>query len=194
MPAAEHPSSEHPSLKAQLGLEPSVHLARWVLTSFLATFICARCLVLLIMSRRVPDLFVYVGGTHVHHLNFGIFLLAGVGALLIFRPPSPERLLSVAVLYGVGLALTFDEFGMWLHLGGGYWQRASLDAVAIIAGLLALVCVAPRLSQFRPGHWWTLAGLAVGVAVFVILLMNVIGHVGHKVGPALKALERMGPS
>jgi hypothetical protein len=27
------------------------------------------------------------------------------------------------------MALTFDEFGMWLHLGGSYWQRASFDAV-----------------------------------------------------------------
>jgi len=187
------PGSEYPSPKVQVGPGPYVHLARWVLTSFLATFICARCLVLLIMSQRVPDLFVHVGGTHVHHLNFGIFLLAGVGALLIFRPPSPGRLLPLAVLYGVGLALTFDEFGMWLHLGGDYWQRASLDAVAIIACLLALVCVAPRLSQFRPGHWWTLGSLAAGVAVFVILLVSALGHVGHKVGPALKALEQMGP-
>ncbi len=75
----------------------------------------------------------------------------------------------------------------------GYWQRASLDAIAIIAGLLALICVAPRLSQFRPGHWGTLVCLTVGVVVFVILLVDVVGHVGHKVGPALKALERMGP-
>jgi len=185
--------SERPSLQDQFGPDPYVHLARWVLTSFLATFICARCLVLLIMSRRVPDLYVYVGGTHVHHLNFGIFLLAGVGALLLFRQPPPERLVPIAVLYGVGLGLTFDEFGMWLHLGGDYWQRASLDAVAIIAGLLALICVAPRLSQSRPGHWWTLVGLLVGVVVFVILLVDVVSHVGHKVGPALKALEQMGP-
>jgi len=38
-----------------------------------------------------------------------------------------------ALVYGVGLALTFDEFGMWVHLGGPYWQRASFDAVVLIA-------------------------------------------------------------
>ena len=37
-------------------------------------------------------------------------------------------------MYGVGLALTFDEFGLWFHLGGSYWQRASFDAVVVIGG------------------------------------------------------------
>ncbi len=63
--------------------------------------------------------------------------------------------LSVAaVVYGVGLALTFDEFGMWLHLGGGYWQRASFDGVSVVATLLGLVAYAPAIQQFRPAHWW----------------------------------------
>jgi hypothetical protein len=34
------------------------------------------------------------------------------------------------------MALTFDEFGMWLHLGGSYWQRASIDASIVVAALL----------------------------------------------------------
>jgi hypothetical protein len=33
------------------------------------------------------------------------------------------------------MALTFDEFGMWLHLGGSYWQRASFDAVIVLLGV-----------------------------------------------------------
>jgi len=33
------------------------------------------------------------------------------------------------LLYGLAMGLTFDEFGMWLNLGGSYWQRASFDAV-----------------------------------------------------------------
>ena len=43
-----------------------VHLARRVLLAFILTFIAARVLVFLILSRRVPDLFLHVGGTHVH--------------------------------------------------------------------------------------------------------------------------------
>jgi hypothetical protein len=50
--------------------------ARIVLFSFLLTFVAARILAYCIMARDIPDLFVHVGGTHVHHLNYGIFLLS----------------------------------------------------------------------------------------------------------------------
>ena len=131
---------------------PATHrrrLARTALAAFVFTFVLARVLVLLIMSRRIPDLYLYAGGTHVHHLNYGIFLLSVVGALLLFAAPRGRALTWLAAAYGVGLALTFDEFGMWLHLGGPYWQRASFDAVVIVAAVLALVAVAPPLRDFR---------------------------------------------
>jgi hypothetical protein len=101
--------------------ETKQRLARYVPVAFLATFIAARVVVFLIMSRTIPDLFLHVGGTHVHHLNYRIFLLAGVGAYLVFQHPAGRRLGVAAVVYGIGLTLTFDQFGMWLHLGGGYW-------------------------------------------------------------------------
>lgn len=111
------------SANAGLGSDHRTRVARLLLATFLLTFLCSRILVLLIMTRRAPDLYLYAGQTHVHHLNYGIFLLSGVGAYLLFFP-RPRQRAWVVVLYGVGLALTFDEFGMWLHLGGGYWQRA----------------------------------------------------------------------
>jgi hypothetical protein len=134
-------------------LPPSVSLARWTLSSFLITFVATRCLVLLMAARRIPVVFLHIEGTHVHHLNYGIFLLAGVGAYLLFCRPRGHVLTAVAMFYGVALALTFDEFGMWLHLDGDYWQRASYDAVAVIAALLGLIVVMPRLRQFRLRHW-----------------------------------------
>jgi hypothetical protein len=117
--------------------------ARLVFFTFLLTFIASRILVFLIMSRRVPDLYLHVGGTHVHHLNYGIFLLGGVGAYLLFAQPTGNRLGATAIAYGIGLGLTFDEFGMWIHLGGSYWQRASFDAVAVVIGILGFYCVFP---------------------------------------------------
>jgi hypothetical protein len=42
---------------------------RRILTAFLFTFGAARLLALLIMARESPDLFLYLGSTHVHHLN-----------------------------------------------------------------------------------------------------------------------------
>ena len=143
-----------------------------MLVAFLFTFMAARVLVFLIVSRRIPDVYLNLGGTHVHHLNYGIFLLSGVGAYLLLGYPGLRALRWSAVLYGIGLALTFDEFGLWLHLGGSYWQRASFDAVVVIAGLLGLAAVAPALRRFRPHHWATAAMLAGAVTVFAVLLVD----------------------
>jgi hypothetical protein len=68
------------------------HLARLVFFVFLLTFMIARISVFLIMSRRMPDLYLCVGGTHIHHLNYGIFLLAGLSASHLFRKPTGRGL------------------------------------------------------------------------------------------------------
>ena len=122
---------------------PTRHLARFTFVAFLLTFIAARTLVILIMTRRVPDLFLHLGGTHVHHLNYGIFLLATVAGVLLFAPLNAAQRSFCALVYGVGMALTFDEFGMWLHLGGSYWQRASFDAVVVVLSVFGLLAFAP---------------------------------------------------
>jgi hypothetical protein len=146
--------------------------ARSVLFSFLLTFIAARVIVFLIISRRIPDLYLHLGGTHIHHLNYGIFLLSGAGAYLLLSRPTPAGLQRAATAYGIGLALTFDEFGIWLHLGGSYWQRASFDAVVVVAALLGLILVAPHVRKFRPRHWITATVLAVALVVFGALLVE----------------------
>jgi hypothetical protein len=147
-------------------------VARIILVAFVTTFMAARVLVLLIVSRRIPDLFLHVGGTHIHHLNYGIFLLSGVGAYLLLLRPEGRRLLVAATVYGVGLALTFDEFGMWVHLGGSYWQRASFDAVVVVGALLALIVVAPGWRRFRPQHWFTAVALALATLIFGMMLLD----------------------
>jgi hypothetical protein len=72
----------------------------------------------------------------------------------------------------LALALTFDEFGMWLHLGGDYWQRASFDAVVAIAAMFGLVAAAPSISAFRPRQWAVTAALALGIVVFGYVLVD----------------------
>src|ERR1700733_413614 len=164
------------------------HLARIVFVTFLLTFIASRVLVILIMGRMMPDLFLHLGGTHVHHLNYGIFLLSGVGAYLLFRRPSGHHLTAAAMVYGVGLALTFDEFGMWLHLGGSYWQRASYDAVVVIAAMLGLIAYAPSLKHYRPRHLvWTIVLLAA-VAIFAVMLVKSV----KRFTPELEKMEANG--
>lgn len=147
-------------------------IALWILASFLLTFIAARVIVYLIMSRTIPDLYLYVGGTHIHHLNYGIFLLSAVGAFLLLANPTRRAHFVATVVYGVGLALTFDEFGMWLHLGGDYWQRASYDAVVVITAILAVIALAPSLRSFRRREWITLAVLLVALVVFGLVIAH----------------------
>ena len=84
---------------------------------------------------------VEVGGTHIHHLVWGICTVLITGWVSIaFDPGSPGKEI-VAILFGFGTGLTLDEFALWLELKDVYWSqdgRKSIDAVvvaAIIAGL-----------------------------------------------------------
>jgi hypothetical protein len=85
-----------------------------------------------------------VGGTHIHHLVWGILLLLIMGWISIaFQPESPW-LEIVAVLFGVGTGLTLDEFALWLNLKDVYWSqkgRRSIDAVIIAATVTGMVLV-----------------------------------------------------
>ena len=80
-------------------------------------------------------------GTHVHHLVWGILALMVFGYVgLAFEPASPWREI-VAILFGIGMGLTMDEFALWLNLEDVYWQekgRQSIDAVIVTSGLLAI--------------------------------------------------------
>lgn len=116
--------------------------------AFLIAFAGVRLLVHLIVQNRGPFGWVMVKGHHIHHLVWGILmlLLVGYGWLLdVGRSHSPmsiffSRLMSVS--YGVGAALTLDEFALWLNLEpDAYWSREgrlSVDAVILFGGILAV--------------------------------------------------------
>lgn len=168
--------------------------ARWVFFAFLLTFVVARVLVILIMTRRMPNLFFHAKGTHVHHLNYGIFVLSAVGALLIFVQAPSERLRRIcALLYGFAMALTFDEFGMWLHLGGSYWQRGSFDAVVVILSVFGWIAFLPKLGKMR-AHHWTVGAVAIAVtAAFYLLLFASARQIGDRYGSWLQEIEASAP-
>ena len=119
----------------------------WV--SFFATFLSVRLLVYFVERGQGPFNWVMMGGRHIHHLVWGILilLLVGYGWLLdLGRAHSPlsillSRIMSIA--YGVGAALTLDEFALWLNLDpDAYWVktggRASIDAVVLFGSLLMI--------------------------------------------------------
>lgn len=171
----------------------TTHLARLVLVAFLLTFMCARMVVFLIMSRSIPDLYLHIMGTHVHHLNYGILLLSAIGGYLVFRRPTGRALGAAALLYGIAMGLTFDEFGMWIHLGGSYWQRASWDAITVVGAVFALIAFAPSLKRFRPYHWYTAIVLTLVLIVFVALFVRSFRYAGKKLQPKLQTIESTAP-
>ena len=125
--------------------------------SFVGAFVIARLLAHSIRGGESWFFNVRIGDTHVHHLVWGILLLLFVGyAWLLENPgyPHPRRASrALAILYGVGAALTLDEFALWLNLRDVYWERegrVSLDAIALFGGL--------ALAGFWGGPFFRLVG------------------------------------
>jgi hypothetical protein len=116
--------------------------------SFLLTFAGVRILVHRIVHHEGHFQWVVVHGHHIHHLVWGILilLLVGYGWLLdLGRSHTPlsiffSRLMSVG--FGVGAALTLDEFSIWLDLEpDSYWSsagRLNIDAIIFFGALLAV--------------------------------------------------------
>lgn len=127
--------------------------------SFFVTFLGVRAIVLLILYHRGPFGWVELGGLHVHHLVWGIFLLLVSGFALVAEfgeEATPMSLFVgrlIAILYGMGAALTLDEFEFWLNIGDSPWtfhSRVSLDAVTIFGMLLAVGAWGAPLWTRRP--------------------------------------------
>lgn len=111
--------------------------------AFLVTFGVVRVITLTIRAGVGPFHNVTSGGLHIHHLVWGILILLAVGYVwLIERAMGSSWIANAtAVAYGVGAALTLDEFALWLNLRDVYWEeagRVSVDAVIIFASLLSV--------------------------------------------------------
>ena len=134
---------------------------------------------------------VEVGGTHIHHLVWGILLLLIAGYLgVVIAPPSPWHEIFT-VLFGVGTGLTLDEFALWLNLEDVYWSqqgRRSIDAVIVAATFTGMVLVGFTA--------WVDVATAVENAVFAFvgafgaltILIAVVNLAKEKFGVALIGL------
>src|ERR1700761_3907838 len=115
--------------------------------SFFVTFLAVRLLVASVQHHIGPFQSVTMGGRHIHHLVWGILILLVVGLCYMNEVGSESTPSSVfwsrliSILYGVGAALTLDEFALWLNLANVYWSpqgRESIDAVILFGSLLAI--------------------------------------------------------
>jgi hypothetical protein len=123
-----------------LGRRVALH----VLAAFLVTFAVLRAITAIIHFEIFPHgpfrNLVTKSGLHIHHLFWGILLLMATGfAALATR--SPKWHLRIAIVFGVALALTLDEFALWLRLADVYWSREGIESIkagAAVAALLGL--------------------------------------------------------
>ena len=116
-----------------------------ILLSFLASFGFIRTSAHMIKAQVSwwPGNVETKGGTHIHHMVWGILLLMTMGYLgLATDMGSPWRELT-GIAFGIGLGLALDEFALWLNLQDVYWSekgRQSIDAV-IVATLMLVVAL-----------------------------------------------------
>jgi hypothetical protein len=113
---------------------------------YFAAALVVRAITIAIHNHIGPFHDVAMHGRHIHHLVWGIALLmiAGyawlvqVGAGAAHSNVWAAR--AVCMAYGVGAALTLDEFALWLNLRDVYWEREgreSFEAMALFAAVLA---------------------------------------------------------
>jgi len=122
----------------------------WASLGFFVAVAVVRTLTILIHNQVGPFHDIEMRGRHIHHLVWGILLLlltgygwlleAGTGA----RGSRTWAGRTMSMMYGVGAALTLDEFALWLNLRDVYWERegrASFEALALFAAALAVAAL-----------------------------------------------------
>lgn len=141
----------------------------WLFLCLLVTFLVTRVVTRRIRAGSTGLKNWNVGGVHVHHQVFGIAAVLIAGSLeFSFSPGAPWREL-LAGMFGAGVALTLDEFALWLYMDDVYWTEAgrrSLDAifVALLVTGLLLLGLAPVDLSGRPST------VAIGLAFALVLV------------------------
>jgi len=114
------------------------------LFAFLITFGILRVLTAIIHFDIFPHgpfrNLVTASGLHIHHLFWGILLLMATGFIALATRAEKWHL-RVAIIFGVALGLTLDEFALWLRLADVYWSPEgieSIKAAAVVAAFLAV--------------------------------------------------------
>ena len=165
------PGYEHYVFAA--GREPLFFL----LLAFLLTFMAVRAFTRLGRVRGWKS--GSVRGVHLHHLVPGVLANLAAGTAIIAFRPGAEWMLFLSALFGVGAALTLDEFALILHLDDVYWTdegRSSIEAtlMGFTFGLLCLLATAPLGSD--PGQdvpRWVLGGvLSVNLAFALVAFLK----------------------
>lgn len=120
---------------------PDATIPFLVLISFLIWFSISRLFV-----YTFPGVHLTLGNIHIHHYTYGIILLSVLSFVFLAYPMSHHSRLRLAIPLGIALAFAYDEYAMWLTLGGPYFGRRTYDAIVFIALVLLNLTYLP--------HFW----------------------------------------
>jgi hypothetical protein len=142
---------------------------------FLGSFVLIRLSTRLMRSPRVPwwPGSIESGGLHVHHLVFGIVLMMAAGVLGYALFDTGFWYEVSALLFGIGIGLTIDEFALWLYLRDVYWAeegRSSVDATLIAVALMGLILLGGAPFQISTSS----PGLMIATVAITLLLLGSI--------------------
>ena len=166
----------------------------WMFLGILVTFLITRMVTRLIRSGSGGGAGlgnVSIAGNHIHHQVFGILIIIGTGIVLVSQTPSGAALDAAAVVFGVGVGLTVDEFALWLHLKDVYWAEQGRQSVDAIFCVLVITGALIGGTSFVTGatgtaQWWSsVAGIGINLVLCVICLLKgkvVTGVVGIVIG------------
>lgn len=114
------------------------------LFAFLITFGILRVLTAIIHFDIFPHgpfrNLVTASGLHIHHLFWGILLLMATGFIALATRAEKWHL-RVAIIFGVALGLTLDEFALWLRLADVYWSREGIESIKAATVVTAFLAV-----------------------------------------------------
>jgi hypothetical protein len=119
---------------------------------------------------------IHIGGVHIHHQVWGILLILITAALEFSYQPKSPWIEVLGALFGIGAALTLDEFALWLHLEDVYWTtsgRKSIDAVVVAVALMSALLLGSTpfgVAQAEDGP----DALVFAPAVVVVFLVFVL--------------------
>ena len=118
-----------------------------ILISFLLTFGIVRIVTHLQKLHLIPsqrnDLL------HIHHLVPGIMLLliSGYIGIAFWNLKRVRNVMSI--LFGIGAALTIDEFALWVYLKDVYWEKQGRDSIDVFIIVVIVLTIIFVISQFN---------------------------------------------
>jgi len=119
----------------------------WAFLAFASSVGISRLIALDVEKGKAIFGYLYIKGYHIHHFYWGILLLilSNWMALIKYKRLYKRVFKGIAsIMFGGGLGLVVDEFGLLLTMEfgikGNYWAPQSYYAIGVVSSLF-LVCL-----------------------------------------------------